>query len=108
RDMAVSLKRDRFPVDDARDAIASAARTIQLEAQGLRALQAALDTELVDSFAEAIRLIGACRGRVIVTGMGKSGHIGMKEAGTLSSTQTPAFFVHPGETSTSDLDIITH
>ena len=67
--MAVSLKRDRFPVDDARDAIASAARTVQLEAQGLRALEAALDKELVDSFAEAIRLVGACRGRVIVTGM---------------------------------------
>ena len=88
--MAVSLKRDRFPVDDAREAIASAARTVQLEAQGLRALEAALDKELVDSFAEAIRLVSACRGRVIVTGMGKSGHIGMKVAGTLSSTGTPA------------------
>ena len=105
--MAVSLKRDRFPVDDARDAIASAARTVQLEAQGLRALEAALDTELVDSFAEAIRLIRACRGRVIVTGMGKSGHIGMKVAGTLSSTGTPASFVHPSEASHGDLGMIT-
>ena len=105
--MAVSLKRDRFPVDDAREAIASAARTVQLEAQGLRALEAALDTELVDSFAEAIRLIRSCRGRVIVTGMGKSGHIGMKVAGTLSSTGTPASFVHPSEASHGDLGMIT-
>ena len=105
--MAVSLKRDRFLVDDARDAIASAARTVQLEAQGLRALEAALDTELVDSFAEAIRLIRTCRGRVIVTGMGKSGHIGMKVAGTLASTGTPATFVHPSEASHGDLGMIT-
>jgi arabinose-5-phosphate isomerase len=105
--MAVSLKRDRFPLDDARDAMASAARTVQLEAQGLRALEAALDTELADSFAEAIRLVRACRGRVIVTGMGKSGHIGMKVAGTLSSTGTPASFVHPSEASHGDLGMIT-
>jgi len=105
--MAVSLKRDRFPVDDAREAIASAARTVQLEAQGLRALEAALDKELVDNFAEAIRLVSACRGRVIVTGMGKSGHIGMKVAGTLSSTGTPASFVHPSEASHGDLGMIT-
>ena len=105
--MAVSLKRDRFPLDDAREAIASAARTVQLEAQGLRALEAALDKELVDSFAEAIRLIRVCRGRVIVTGMGKSGHIGMKVAGTLSSTGTPATFVHPSEASHGDLGMIT-
>jgi arabinose-5-phosphate isomerase len=105
--MAVSLKRDRFPLDDARDAMASAARTVQLEAQGLRALEAALDTELADSFAEAIRLVRACRGRVIVTGMGKSGHIGMKVAGTLSSTGTPAIFVHPSEASHGDLGMIT-
>jgi arabinose-5-phosphate isomerase len=105
--MAVSLKRDRFPVDDAREAVASAARTIQLEAQGLRALEAALDTELVDSFAEAIHLIRSCRGRVIVTGMGKSGHIGMKVAGTLSSTGTPSSFVHPSEASHGDLGMIT-
>src|SRR6476620_425906 len=105
--MAVSLKRDRFPVDDAREAIASAARTVQLEAQGLRALEAALDKELVDSFAEAIRLVSACRGRVIVTGMGKSGHIGMKVAGTLSSTGTPASFAHHSEATYGGLGMIT-
>jgi arabinose-5-phosphate isomerase len=105
--MAVSLKRDRFPLDDARDAMASAARTVQLEAQGLRALEAALDTELADSFAEALSVIRERPGRVIVTGMGKSGHIGMKVAGTLSSTGTPAYFVHPSEASHGDLGMIT-
>ncbi len=105
--MAVSLKRDHFPGHDAREAIASATRTIRLEAEGLRALEAALDIELVDGFAEAVRIIRSCRGRVIVTGMGKSGHIGMKVAGTLSSTGTPASFVHPSEASHGDLGMIT-
>jgi arabinose-5-phosphate isomerase len=105
--MVLSLKRDRFPGRDAREQVASAARTIQLEAQGLRALESALDSELVDVFAEATATIRACRGRVIVTGMGKSGHIGMKVAGTLSSTGTPASFVHPSEASHGDLGMIT-
>jgi arabinose-5-phosphate isomerase len=105
--MAVGLKRDRFPDHDAREAIASAARTIQLEAEGLRALEAALNFDLVDNFAAAVSIIRSCRGRVIVTGMGKSGHIGMKVAGTLSSTGTPASFVHPSEASHGDLGMIT-
>jgi len=105
--MAVGLKRDRFPGHDAHAAIASAARTVQLEAEGLRALEAALNLDLVDGFAEAIAVIRSCRGRVIVTGMGKSGHIGLKVAGTLSSTGTPASFVHPSEASHGDLGMIT-
>ncbi|HYB05728.1 MAG TPA: KpsF/GutQ family sugar-phosphate isomerase [Methyloceanibacter sp.] len=105
--MAVGLKRDRFQGHDAREAMSSAARTIQLEAEGLRALEAALDVDLVDAFTEAIVTIRSCRGRVIVTGMGKSGHIGMKVAGTLSSTGTPASFVHPSEASHGDLGMIT-
>ena len=105
--MAVGLKRDRFLGHDAREAMSSAARTIQLEAEGLRALEAALDVDLVDAFTEAIVTIRSCRGRVIVTGMGKSGHIGMKVAGTLSSTGTPASFVHPSEASHGDLGMIT-
>ena len=59
------------------------------------------------SFVEALRLILACRGRVVVSGMGKSGHIGCKIAATLASTGTPAFFVHPGEASHGDLGMIT-
>ena len=57
--MAVGLKRDRFPDHEAREAIASAARTIQLEAQGLRALESALNLDLVDNFAEAVSCIRA-------------------------------------------------
>ena len=59
------------------------------------------------SFIEACRLMLACRGRVVVTGMGKSGHIAGKIAATLASTGTPAFFVHPGEASHGDLGMIT-
>ena len=105
--MALSLKRDRFPGPDARDQIASAVRTIRLEIEGLHAVETALNLDLVDGFAEALSLLRACRGRVIVTGMGKSGHIGMKVAGTLSSTGTPASFVHPSEASHGDLGMIT-
>ncbi|WP_017926008.1 KpsF/GutQ family sugar-phosphate isomerase [Thioalkalivibrio sp. HL-Eb18] len=65
-------------------------------------------TERVDeAFLEACRHILECRGRVVVTGMGKSGHIGSKLAATLASTGTPAFFVHPGEASHGDLGMIT-
>ena len=62
---------------------------------------------LDDSFFEAISLLLACRGRVVVTGMGKSGHIGRKLAATFASTGTPAFFVHPAEASHGDLGMIT-
>jgi arabinose-5-phosphate isomerase len=105
--MALGLKRNRFPESDARESIASAARTIQLEIEGLRAVETALNVDLVDGFAEALAILRTCRGRVIVTGMGKSGHIGMKVAGTLSSTGTPASFVHPSEASHGDLGMIT-
>ena len=105
--MAVSLKRDRFQRGDADAAVASATRTIDFETQGLSALDAALRGSLAPSFAEAVAIIRSCRGRVIVTGMGKSGHIGLKVAGTLSSTGSPAHFVHPSEASHGDLGMIT-
>jgi arabinose-5-phosphate isomerase len=89
------------------EAAASAARTIQLEAEGLAALEKALREDLVEPFADAVDTLRACRGRVIVTGIGKSGHIAMKVAGTLSSTGTPASFVHPSEASHGDLGMIT-
>ncbi|MDH3406759.1 MAG: KpsF/GutQ family sugar-phosphate isomerase [Gammaproteobacteria bacterium] len=75
---------------------------IQLEAEALQTLARRMDGQ----FAEACRLILACQGRVIVIGMGKSGHIGGKIAATLASTGTPAFFVHPGEASHGDLGMI--
>ena len=83
--------------------IASGRRVVEIEAQALSALQARLD----DSFAEACRRMLACGGRIICTGMGKSGHIATKIAATLASTGTPAFFVHPGEASHGDLGMIT-
>src|SRR3989344_256784 len=76
---------------------------IQLEAEALQTLAKRVDGQ----FAEACRLILACTGRVIVTGMGKSGHIGGKIAATLASTGTPSFFVHPGEASHGDVGMIT-
>jgi arabinose-5-phosphate isomerase len=105
--MTVGLKQDRLLRDDLGAAIASAARTLQLETEGLSALKAALASDLIDSFAAAVEVLRACRGRVIVTGMGKSGHVGLKVAATLSSTGTPSYFVHPSEASHGDLGMIT-
>lgn len=85
------------------DYVSSALRTIRLEAEAVSALSERIN----GSFTKACELIMACSGRVIVTGMGKSGHIGKKIAATLASTGTPAFFVHPGEASHGDLGMIT-
>ena len=105
--MSIGVKRDRLLRDDRGEAIASATRTLQLEAEGLGALKAALAGDLIDGFAEAVEILRSCRGRVIVTGMGKSGHVGLKVAATLSSTGSPAYFVHPSEASHGDLGMIT-
>ncbi len=105
--MPVGLRQDRLLERDASAAVASATRTVQLETEGLSALEAALQGQLAASFALAVAAIRGCRGRVIVTGMGKSGHIGLKVAATLSSTGTPAYFVHPSEASHGDLGMIT-
>lgn len=88
-------------------AVASAQRTLETERRGLEVLAAAFGNGLGESFAAAVRLIRGARGRVIVTGMGKSGHVGRKIAATLASTGSPAFFVHPGEASHGDLGMIT-
>lgn len=85
------------------DYVSSALRTIRLEAEAVSALSTRIDSQ----FTAACELILSCTGRVIVTGMGKSGHIGKKIAATLASTGTPAFFVHPGEASHGDLGMIT-
>ena len=81
-----------------------ARQVFDIEADAVRNLSARLD----DNFIRAVRLMLECRGRVVVTGMGKSGHIGGKIAATLASTGTPAFFVHPGEASHGDLGMIAH
>jgi arabinose-5-phosphate isomerase len=88
-------------------AAASARRSIDTGRAGLSALLAALDNGLAAPFAEAVRIVRAARGRVIVSGVGKSGLVGRKIASTLASTGTPAFFVHPAEASHGDLGMIT-
>lgn len=84
-----------------------AIRTLQVELKGLKALEEALGSEMREPFSAALDLIVKASGRVIVTGMGKSGHVGAKIAATLASTGTPAFFVHPAEASHGDLGMIT-
>ncbi|MCE9665191.1 KpsF/GutQ family sugar-phosphate isomerase [Halomonas sp. M5N1S17] len=94
------------PVDPANGASPlrdSARRTLEVEQQAIAALADRLDSQ----FDRACELMLACQGRVVVTGMGKSGHIAGKIAATLASTGTPAFFVHPGEASHGDLGMIT-
>jgi arabinose-5-phosphate isomerase len=88
-------------------ALASALRTLSIEAAGLAALEAALANGLGKPFEAAVALLKDAKGRVIVTGMGKSGHVARKIAATLASTGTPAFFVHPGEASHGDLGMVT-
>jgi arabinose-5-phosphate isomerase len=87
--------------------IASALRTLDTEADGIAALAAAMSDGLGAPFLAAVETIRAARGRVIVTGMGKSGHVGRKIAATLASTGTPAFFVHAADASHGDLGMIT-
>lgn len=83
--------------------LASAKRTIEIEKKSVADLVDAID----QSFEQACTLLMSCKGRVVVTGMGKSGHIGRKIAATFSSTGTPAMFVHPGEASHGDMGMIT-
>jgi arabinose-5-phosphate isomerase len=87
--------------------IGAALRTLDLEGEGIAALKAALENGMGAPFARAVETLTAARGRVIVTGIGKSGHIGQKVAATFASTGTPAFFVHPSEASHGDLGMIT-
>lgn len=88
------------------DRRATLLRTVALEADGLGALQEALEGPLGSRVLEAVELVLGRPGRVIVTGMGKSGHVGRKIAATLASTGTPAHFVHPAEASHGDLGMI--
>ena len=82
----------------------SARRTMDKEIEALRMME----DELNGNLSKALDLMQSTKGRVIVTGMGKSGHIGSKIAATLASTGTPSFFVHPGEASHGDLGMITN
>jgi arabinose-5-phosphate isomerase len=107
--MALSNPRTAKPYmsDQANDAIPSALRTLEAEAEGVTALAAALQSDLAGPFLAAVDTIAKAKGRLIVTGLGKSGHIGRKIAATFASTGTPAFFVHAAEASHGDLGMIT-
>jgi len=98
------------PADTSREraqaSIDSALRTLEAEGSGIEALNAALRDGLGAPFAAAVDLIRSAQGRVIVTGMGKSGHVGRKIASTFASTGTPAFFVHPAEAAHGDLGMV--
>jgi arabinose-5-phosphate isomerase len=90
------------PISD--DALAASGRRVfAIEREGLDAVAARID----GAFSQACRVILACSGRVVCTGMGKSGHVARKIAATLASTGTPAFYVHPGEAGHGDLGMVT-
>jgi arabinose-5-phosphate isomerase len=93
--------------DSATAAVQSALRTLEAEGSGIAAIEAALRSDLGEPFARAVELICSAKGRLIVTGLGKSGHISRKIAATFASTGTPAFFVHAAEASHGDLGMIT-
>jgi arabinose-5-phosphate isomerase len=90
-------------VDETDKLISLGKAVIETETEGLSRLSSRIDK----NFAAACKIILACQGRTIVTGMGKSGHIGSKIAATFASTGTPSFFIHPGEASHGDLGMIT-
>ena len=94
---------EEHPPSPQKDALAAARRVLEIEARALDALAAGLD----DSFTRAVDLLAKSEGRVIVSGMGKSGHVARKIAATFASTGTPAQFVHPSEASHGDLGMVT-
>ena len=97
-------KRDEKPaLPSTRDTLALAREVLEIEAAAIHGLIARLD----EQFQQAVEMILASRGRVTVSGMGKSGHIARKIASTMSSTGTPAYFVHPAEASHGDLGMVT-
>ncbi|MGL5114891.1 MAG: KpsF/GutQ family sugar-phosphate isomerase [Beijerinckiaceae bacterium] len=101
----MTTKRQRAPRE-------SALATLRAEREGLEQLEAAMAetpaaNNLAARFEQAVAAVAACRGRVVVTGMGKSGHVGRKIAATFASTGTPAHFVHPAEASHGDLGMIS-
>ena len=92
---------------DTKRAIQLAGETIAIEAEALATLKARLENEDAENFTQAVLLLLKCNGRIVVSGIGKSGHIARKIAATLASTGTPAMFVHPAEAVHGDLGMIT-
>lgn len=96
-----------FNVETAQRVLAFAQQTLQIEADAIIALKNRLTNHPDDSFVQAVALLFNCNGRVVVSGIGKSGHIARKIAATLASTGTPALFVHPAEAAHGDLGMVT-
>src|SRR5690554_445323 len=94
---------DKLPLPEPGAMLASAHRSFATEIAGLQALDARLD----DTFEQAVAMVLGCQGRIVVTGIGKSGHIAKKIAATLASTGTPAFFMHGAEAIHGDLGMLT-
>ena len=101
--MSTELLQNEQPYVSTRESLTLARKVLLTEAKEIEALASNLDA----NFEAAISLILHCKGRVVVSGIGKSGHIGGKIAATLASTGTPAFFMHPAEASHGDLGMIT-
>ena len=87
-------------------AVEAAVRTLEIEGEGIAALTDLLRNGMGAPFVRAVEALASAQGRVIVTGIGKSGHVGQKIAATFASTGTPSFFVHPSEASHGDLGMI--
>lgn len=96
-----------LPASSPQRSVELGAQALAIEAQALTALQQRIAGPMADAFAQAVATLLDCRGRVVVMGMGKSGHVGRKIAATLASTGTPAMFVHPAEASHGDLGMVT-
>jgi len=103
---AKTLPKD-FDAKSAKRALQLACDTLQIEAEAILALKARLANDAEGRFAQAVALLLQCDGRVVVSGIGKSGHIARKIAATLASTGTPALFVHPAEAAHGDLGMVT-
>jgi arabinose-5-phosphate isomerase len=101
--MTVPEKTTALGILSPQQILASARRVLEIEAQAVAGLRDRLD----ESFVRAVEIMLGCTGRVVVSGMGKSGHVARKIASTLASTGTPAFFVHAGEASHGDLGMVT-
>lgn len=96
-----------FNTENARRALELARETLQIEADAILALKNRISDRSDDEFAQAVELLLNCTGRVVVSGMGKSGHIARKIAATLASTGSPALFMHPAEAAHGDLGMVT-
>src|ERR1700709_970853 len=105
--MAISKSLATSSMNEADAAVRAALGRLDAEGSGITALTAALQSDLGPAFAAAAELIRDAKGRLIITGLGKSGHIGRKIAATFASTGTPAFFVHAAEAGHGDLGMIT-